>query len=351
MYEPDLFGDTASAFPSTRYQGSKVRLIDWILDRLAPLEFETVLDGFGGTGVVGWHLKRLGKAVTYNDALEFNRRIGAALIENDGERLAASSVEALLAGLESTPEGFISQTFRGIYFTDDENRWLDGIVPRIDALGSEPLRNLAFAALCQACLIKRPYNLFHRRNLDLRTRSVARSFGNKASWDRPFPDHFRRFAAELSGAVFEGRRLCRSVSSDIAEISGDFDLVYLDPPYLPARTAGVDYRRFYHFLEGLTDLSGWPERVDHQSRHLELQRVRSPWNDRSRVHRSFEGLFERFAGSTLVVSYRSDGTPTIDELIELLRGTGRRVEAHQTDRIQYALSKNRRSREVLLVAR
>jgi len=37
-------------------------------------------------------------------------------------------------------------------------------------------------------------------------------------------------------------------------IEGNYDLAYIDPPYISAQGVGVDYLEFYHFLEGLV---GW----------------------------------------------------------------------------------------------
>ncbi len=68
--------------PSTRYQGSKAKIIPWIWNLIQDLSFDTALDAFGGTGVVSYWLKHQGKQITYNDTLAFNYQIGLALIEN-----------------------------------------------------------------------------------------------------------------------------------------------------------------------------------------------------------------------------------------------------------------------------
>jgi len=60
----DLF-DTP-LFPTTRYQGSKLKLVNWIKANIQNLEFDTALDAFGGTGCISFMLKGLGKEVTYN---------------------------------------------------------------------------------------------------------------------------------------------------------------------------------------------------------------------------------------------------------------------------------------------
>jgi adenine-specific DNA methylase len=71
-YQQSLFSDLTAEFPSTRYQGSKAKLADWIWEQIADLDFMTCLDAFGGTGAVAYRLKQAGKRVTYNDVLRFN---------------------------------------------------------------------------------------------------------------------------------------------------------------------------------------------------------------------------------------------------------------------------------------
>src|SRR4030042_6435367 len=84
------------AFPSTRFQGSKLKIVDWIWEAIKNLEFESALDAFGGTGSVGYMLKTKGKQVTYNDIMKFNWYIGTALIQNDDVTLLEEDVEFVL---------------------------------------------------------------------------------------------------------------------------------------------------------------------------------------------------------------------------------------------------------------
>lgn len=342
-------------FPTTRYQGSKSKLVDWIWSQLADIEFHTCLDAFGGTGVVAHHLKRMGKCVTYNDALTFNTLIAHGLIENEAEHLSEADIEWLLSQHESIiyPH-FVRDTFDGIYFTTDENAWIDQTITNIRALtpsvaGWSYRQSLAFFALCQACISKRPYNLFHRRNLYLRFAPVARSFGNKTSWDRPFDDAFRRYAAEANRAVFSNGQSHHALCGDALDAPGNYDLVYIDPPYVPERGQAVDYRGFYHFLEGLAQYDAWADTVDLTSKHRRLRPQPSPWIDRRCVAAEFDRLFQRFRDSTLVVSYRSDGVPNEAELTALLGRYKRSVRVAHYGRYQYALSTNGRSGEMLLM--
>ena len=73
-------------FPTTRYQGSKSKIVKWIWKNIKDIEFESVLDAFGGTGIVGYFLKMKDKQVFYNDILKFNYYIGTALIENENTK-------------------------------------------------------------------------------------------------------------------------------------------------------------------------------------------------------------------------------------------------------------------------
>jgi len=337
--------------PSTRYYGSKYKLLDWIWSHLSGLDFQTVLDVFGGSGCVSHMLKRRGKQVTCNDILHCNYLSALALIENSHVRLSPATIHRLTRPHPGRRyDTFIARTFHGIYFLPEEDRWLDVVAQNIAVMKNRYAAALAYHALFQSAVVKRPYNLFHRRNLYMRTAKVPRGFGNKTTWDRPFEDHFRRFAAEANAAVFDNGTPCRATQLDALEVPGAFDLVYIDPPYINARGVGVDYHGFYHFLEGLADYTYWHRRIDHGSKHRRLRPVPSPWTNPKQVRGVLRQLLERFADSTLVMSYRSDGVPSRDELIAEMKRVKPSVRVYEPPRrYQYVLSTNRRSTELLLV--
>ena len=82
--------------PSTRYQGSKAKLVNWIWDCTKHLDFDSVLDIFGGTAVVGYMYKREGKTVCYNDYLKSNYLVGLSLIENNTIRFTNGDIKQIL---------------------------------------------------------------------------------------------------------------------------------------------------------------------------------------------------------------------------------------------------------------
>jgi adenine-specific DNA methylase len=337
--------------PATRFQGSKYKLLDWIWEHVSQLPFDTVLDAFGGSGCVSHFFKGMGKAVTFNDILLSNSLCAQAIVANDGERLEQEDVALVLTRHPSFAyKDFIAQTFRDIYFTDAENEWLDVVAQNIPRLPTLNKRALAYFALFQSAISKRPYNLFHRKNLYMRTAEVERSFGNKSTWDKSFEDHFRAFVAEANEAVFSTGRECKALNLDACQVPGAYDLVYIDPPYINGRGTGVDYHGFYHFLEGLAAYDEWPAKVDYKSKHRRLVPVKSPWANPRKIREAFRSVFCRFAHSILVVSYRSDGIPGIEELGEMVREVRPKVEIYTLNgNYTYVLSTNRGSTETLIV--
>ena len=339
----------SESIPSTRYQGSKAKLVNWIWECTKNLEFDNVLDVFGGTGVVGYMYKRKGKTVFYNDYLKSNYLIGLSLIENNTIRLTNGDLERLLrCQPERDYRDFISKTFKDIYYTDEENQWLDMVVQNISRLDDPYKRALAFNALFQACLVKRPFNLFHRKNLYIRLANVSRTFGNKATWDKPFADHFCNFVYEVNGLVCDNGRNNKALNLEGFDIEGDFDLVYVDPPYTSRTGVTVDYLQFYHFLEGLSFYDTWDQYIDYKFKHRCFKRRDNAWNDPRRIRHAFRKLFDRFRDSALVVSYREDGIPSIIEIVEYLEALGKKVTV-ETLNYKYVLSNNR-SKEVLVIA-
>ena len=338
-------------FPSTRFQGSKLKITNWIWDSIKDLNFDSMLDAFGGTGSVGYMLKSKGKQVTYNDILKFNWYIGTALIENNGVKLSEQNVDFLLKRHKEVKyPTFIFDTFKDIYFTDEENRWIDTVVTNIALLDDFYKKALAYFALFQACIIKRPFNLFHRKNLYIRLSDIERNFGNKTTWDTPFEVHFRQFVAEANQAVFCNGRQNKALNIDVFDIEEKFDLVYIDTPYVSQKGGGIDYHGFYHFLEGLVNYSTWSEMIDYRTKHKRLRRESSVWTDKNKIFAAFDKLFEKFRDNILIVSYRSDGIPSIEELITLLKKYKPNVEELKRKSYKYVLSTNN-SEEVLLIGK
>ena len=336
-------------YPSTRYQGSKLKILSWLWSNIAHFDFTTCLDAFGGTGSVGYFLKKKGKTVDYNDNLKFNYTIGKAIIENSDVTLSNDEIDCILTKHQNIEyPSFVKDTFRDIFFLDEENEWLDYVITNIHSIQDEYKKSLAFTALFQACIIKRPYNLFHRANLYMRTADVKRNFGNKTTWDKPFDDYFRQFAFEYNNLVFSNGHRNLAHCLDVFDVEPIYDLVYIDTPYMNASGTGVDYLDFYHFLEGMLDYENWNERISDKYKHKRIIGNKSPWCIKNKIHDAFERLFEHFRESILVVSYRSHGIPSEEELIEMMSKHKNDVKVKYRD-YKYVLSHHKNGQEILLI--
>lgn len=313
--------------PTTRYQGSKRSILPWIYENLNSIEFKTVLDGFGGTGSVSYLFKLMGKKVTFNDILPSNHMTGMALIENDSVTLNKEDIDFLLHENGFDYPHFIEDNFKRIYYTAKENRILDVIAFNIKMLSQKyrgdelkKKRALAYHILFQSCLCKRPFNLFHRKNLSLRTaRRVKRTFGNKTTWDTSFLKLLSKFNREISRKIFSNGLRNKAISQDIFKIkSTNFDLVYLDPPYAKEdETTPKDYHNLYHFLDGLVDYDNWANKIDLSTKNKRLVKQKNFWNE-GLTEENFESLFKKFKNSIIVVSYGEPGNPPISRIKNLL---------------------------------
>lgn len=335
-------------FLSTRFQGSKLKIVGWIWSLIKNLKFDSCLDAFGGTGSVAYMFKLHKKRVDYNDNLRFNYIIGKAIIENDNVILEEAEIVKIL---QQSPgivyPTFIQDTFKDIFYMDNENKWLDVVVNNIRSIEDEYKRCIALTALFQACIIKRPYNLFHRANLYMRKADVKRNFGNKTTWDKPFDYYFRKFSQEVNSIIFPNGRQNRAFCEDVFSIKPNYDLVYIDTPYTSEKGIGVDYLDFYHFLEGLVDYDKWPDHVDYNYKHRRLKGGKSVFCQKDKIYDAFNRLFRYFKDSIIVVSYRSHGIPSEEEMVELLSRYKNDVKVHHMG-YQYVLS-HLNGKEILLI--
>lgn len=354
------------AFPTTRYQGSKRKIIPWLHSIFSQLDFDTALDVFGGSGTVSYLLKKMGKSVTYNDILKFNYIIGKSIIENNDGALTEEDMGYILQANDEYPKSsFIYDTFKDKYYLDNENIWLDNVIHNIETLSinDEKIINysykkcMAYNSLFQACLVKRPYNLFHRSNLAIRTTDVPRSFGNKTTWDTPFDVHFRKFAHEINNSIFYLNKSCKATNSSAFDIDMGvgYDLVYLDPPYLNVsrNNESSNYQHCYHFLEGIANYREWHTLIDYKSKNYSFHKMQENKFISKEILKTYESLFENFSKSIIVMSYKDNGTPSVDELVHLLSKFKTNVTVVGRE-YKYALQKksknNSISQEVVIIA-
>jgi adenine-specific DNA-methyltransferase len=338
--------------PITRYYGSKRKLVELIWSELETLDlqFDTVLDIFGGSGIFSYFSKLKGKSVYYNDIFSFNYIIGKALIQNEINLLTDEDVDSLLT-MDPTVnyKKTVAENFYDIYFTAEENTQLDIVVQNIQRLVPEK-KDSAYYILFQSCLIKRPYNLFHRKNLNLRTNFNGGGFGNKVTWERPFEELFNKFNKELNEFVFCNGRENFSLNTSALECEVRADLVYIDPPYFKTNSH-VPYHSKYHFLEGLANYDLIPDKIDLTKKHKEIMINKSTeFESKLTFLQDLGMLFQNHQNSILVVSYRSNGVPTIEQIELLMKQYKERVISISLKKYNYVLnSKGSENYEFLII--
>lgn len=342
--------------PSTRYQGSKRKIAVELANAFRSLSFSSALDLYSGTATISLILRYLGKHVDSNDYLKYNQTTARLFLRLRDEHFTkvdhGEALRNLLSGYELSSERLVSENFAGIFFTDQENEQIDRFCQNIGRhSGIE--KDLYVHALGQALLKKRPYNLFHRANLNMRQRRVKRSFGNAATWEVPIYHHAMKCIQELKRFPFDALDDTGSAFShntkDLQSFRDSYDLIYLDPPYLNSQSVGVNYSDFYGFLEGLCDYTLFAK-GDNRLAHKPFARLESNWNNPITALQELENVCQKWTNSILFLSYRSDGLPTPVQTMEALRYGGRKVAIHSCGEYKYVLSRTRSNEELFLIS-
>jgi adenine-specific DNA-methyltransferase len=308
----------ALAYPELRYMGSKRRLIPWIHDVLDTLDFETALDPFCGTGCVAYLMKAMGREATASDFLGFTSLVAQATVANGARILDSADLDAILSP-RAGADDFIARTFDGVFFTAEDRAFLDRASAGLRGLADRDARALAYAALFRSCLKKQPRGVFTVSG------DLARYDDGRRDLRLSLEEHFREQVAVFNGAVFDNGRANRALQADVFEIDpAGFDLVYLDPPYVP-RSDDNCYVKRYHFLEGLSCYWQGVE-IMHATKVKKIAKRFTPFSYRRTAVDAFERMFARFSNSTIVLSYSSNGYPDLAILEELLGRYKRRVD-------------------------
>lgn len=299
----------ARRFPRLRYMGSKYRLLPHLAQVFADIGGSTAVDAFSGSGVVAYLLKAQGYSVTANDFLTFPSIIARATVENNSHMLNVDLIEQI-CGPALDDRDFVQSTFDGLYFTDDDRRFIDSAWSHIDQL-SGYTRDVAISALVLGAARKQPRGVF--------TFTDATKYDDgRRDLTMPLREHFRECAMRYNSTIFDNGSTHISRCGDVFDISIEApDLVYLDPPYAPPRDDN-DYIKRYHFLEGLSAYWRGMDIME-TTKTKKLAKRFTPFAYKRTIEDALLRTFEKFEkAGTIILSYSSNAVPDLTRIVDLL---------------------------------
>ena len=322
------------------YLGNKRHLLDLIGEALtatglAPAQ-ATFVDAFAGSGVVARFAKRLGYAVVANDWEPFARVLATAAIACDAPPTlpALGGYDAALASLNALPgdEGWITATLcpRDDAVPDAATERLffrraTGV--RIDAI-RDRIAEWQQTGECDdaaACCLLAP--LLYQASWLANTSGVFKGF--HAGWGGRNGTALHRILADLKLAparFLASDRTHHVLAVDALQLTAALpvraDVVYLDPPYNQH-----PYASNYHVLNSIVQWDkpelppptqrGWKAGI-----RADWGERRSPFNARQAAPAAFATLLERIDAPHVLVSYSTDGTIPVEDLVRCVAAHG-----------------------------
>ncbi|MCD7825441.1 MAG: Dam family site-specific DNA-(adenine-N6)-methyltransferase [Clostridiaceae bacterium] len=305
---PESLPEQVKKYPPTRFMGSKSKLLTQIWTVASHFKFDTALDLFSGSGIVGYMFKTQGKSVICNDYMAMSAVFAKAMIENNHVILPLEEAKELLLPHQES-DHFVAETFQGLYFSDADNDLIDTLRTNIAAMKDQYKRAIAMTALIRACTKKRPRGIF--------TYTGDRYNDGRQDLKKTLEQQFLEAVTVINKSVFDNGKTNLAKNCDAMDLRVEQpDLVYIDPPYY-SPLSDNEYVRRYHFVEGLArDWKG--VEIQQNTQTKKFKSYPTPFSTRKGAADAFDKLFKKFSNSILIVSYSSNSLPTQDEIVALM---------------------------------
>jgi adenine-specific DNA-methyltransferase len=314
-----------------RYIGNKTRLLDFIrrVVRARGIAPGRALDPFSGTASVSRALKRWGFGVAASDIMEYGRVFAGAYVATtqvprfDGvaDEVGGASLARVLGCLNAlpgepqfihehySPAGLAGGRHGRMYFTPGNAARIDAIRSRIHCWQRagrlcDDGHDTLLAALIEAA------------------DRVANTTGVYAAFVKTWQSNAVR-PLQLRAVRHVAGNGCSAARIDAATAvaqAGDFDLLYLDPPYNARQYAG-----YYHIPELIA--RGWfdaPVSTRGKTGLIEDGDLRSDWSSSRRCEAAFEALVASADCRHIVLSYNAEGIIPEATIERVLKEFGRR---------------------------
>lgn len=298
-----------------KYLGSKRLILPRILEQIGALEgVRTVLDLFSGTARVGHALKRAGYQVTANDHTVYAQTLARCYVEADASRVRAQATR-LLRELSKVPPraGYFTETFceRSRFFQPRNGARIDAIRDVIAKKSLEPaLEAVLLVSLMEAA------------------DRVDSTCGVQMAYLKQWAPRSHNELELRMPEVLTGKGTALGLDALDAAGSGEWDVVYVDPPYNQHRYLGN-----YHIWETLMRWDA-PETYGLACKRVDCRHYKSDFNSKARILPALEALFDKVRAKHLLVSFSNEGYVTPEDMQALLSRHGK-VEVEAIDYKRY----------------
>ncbi len=302
-----------------RYIGSKVRVVDAILDIVGPPanRRSAFVDLFSGTGTVSREAARRGWRVRANDSLVCASILTTSQLlgKNDVPFTTLGCYASALTELDATEpqRGFIFREYSpsGLsrsghvrkYFSVDNAMKIDGIRDQIRVWREKELINSLEEALLVADLL-------------LAANGVASIAGTYGCFLRRWAPNALVPIRLRPRKLLSGKGRFEVLTMDACNVPiQPADLAYLDPPYTKRQ-----YAAYYHVLETIAD--GDCPKVDGVTGLRPWEDKSSPFCYKKRALAAFENMIFRLPARRVLISYSSEGHVNLADLTGALAKYG-----------------------------
>ena len=327
------------------------RAVREVRDRVGGRKLRS-LDLFSGSGFVSRLLKKHSSLIAANDMEAYARAVSECYLSNRDEKLLAEAA-ALVAHLNDVAakgvvrDGFIRALYspaddtnikfgERVFYSSDNARRLDFYAQEIQELPADMRRLLLGPLLSKASIHANTGGVFKGFYKDKHT-GIGK-FGAAAG------DAVSRILApiELEVPVMSmletEHEVYQEDANKLASNMGEFDLVYIDPPYNQH-----PYGSNYFMLNLLTNYER-PKEVSKVS-GIPTGWNRSGYNVRKQALPLLDELFASIPARFILVSFNSEGYVSTDEIKSVLGKHGR-VDEMIVKYNTYRASRNLRNREI-----
>lgn len=310
------------------------------------------LDLFSGSGFVSRLLKRHSSLVAANDMEAYARAVSECYLSNRDEELLAEAAVLVThlndaAASGAVRVGFIRELYspaddknielgERVFYSNDNARRLDFYAQELHELPTEMRRLLLGPLLSKASIHANTGGVFKGFYKDKHT-GIGK-FGAAAG------DAVSRILAPIElevpvmSMIETEHEVYQQDANALAPDLGEFDLVYIDPPYNQH-----PYGSNYFMLNLLTEYER-PREVSKVS-GIPTDWNRSGYNVRKQALPLLDNLFASIPARFLLVSFNSEGYVTTDEIKAALEKHGR-VDEMIVKYNTYRASRNLRDRDI-----